>query len=79
MERSGKEKNYSSKGVEEDLAKNRLTPSMFLANLKNRKGHLLKTVLLGLSLNFIDVSTDVGVGISHAQAKNVTRFFLANR
>ena len=47
MERSGTAKNDSTKGLVEDLAKKHLTLSMFLANLKNRKGHLLKTVLLG--------------------------------
>ena len=52
--------------------------SEFLEILKNRRGHVVKTIILGLGLNAFDVFSDVGVGISHAQDKNVTRFFAAN-
>ena len=52
--------------------------SEFLEILKNRRGHVVKTIILGLGLNAFDVFSDVGVGSSHAQDKNVTRFFAAN-
>ena len=52
--------------------------SKFLEILKNRRGHVVKTIILGLGLNAFDVFSDAGVGISHAQDKNVTRFFAAN-
>ena len=57
-------------------AKNRrISPSIFWENLKTRKGHVVKTIILGLSLNLFDVGSDVGVGISHAQEKKVKDSF----
>ena len=41
-------------------------------------GHWAKTIILGLGSNTFDVYSDVGSGIYHMQAKNVTRTFLGN-
>ena len=41
-------------------------------------GHWAKTIILGLGSNTFDVYSDVGSGIYHMQAKNVTRTFLEN-
>ena len=72
------EKNVSSGKRKADPKSERISTSIFWENLKNRKGHLVKTIILGLSLNLFDVGSDIGVGISHAQEKKVKRFFSAN-
>ena len=41
-------------------------------------GHWAKTIILGLGSNTFDVYSDVGSGIYHMQAKNVTRAFMEN-
>ena len=41
-------------------------------------GHWAKTIILGLGSNTFDVYSDLGSGIYHLEAKNVTRTFSAN-
>ena len=41
-------------------------------------GHWAKTIILGLGSNTFDVYSDLGSGIYHLQAKNVTRTYSAN-
>ena len=41
-------------------------------------GHWAKTIILGLGSNTFDVYSDLGSGIFHLQAKNVTRTFWVN-
>ena len=41
-------------------------------------GHWAKTIILSLGSNTFDVYSDLGSGIYHLQAKNVTRTFSAN-
>ena len=72
------EKNVSSGRKKADPKSERISTSIFWENLKTRKGHVVKTIILGLSLNLFDVGSDIGVGISHAQEKKVKRFFSAN-
>ena len=72
------EKDVSSGKKRADPKSERISTSIFWENLKTRKGHVVKTIILGLSLNLFDVGSDIGVGISHAQEKKVKRFFSAN-
>ena len=41
-------------------------------------GHWAKTIILGLGSNTFDVYSDLGSGIYHLEAKNVTRTFSVN-
>ena len=52
--------------------------STFFTKHKTLFGHVAKTILLGMAINLLDVSTDVGSGLSHQQPKNVTRTFMEN-
>ena len=72
------EKDISPGKKRADPKSERISTSIFWENLKTRKGHVVKTIILGLSLNLFDVGSDIGVGISHAQEKKVKRFFSAN-
>ena len=51
--------------------------STFFTRHKSMIGHVVKTIILGLGFFLFDVFTDIGTGVHHYQAKNVTRLFLA--
>ena len=72
------EKDVSSGKKKADPKSERISTAIFWENLKTRKGHVVKTIILGLGLNLFDVGSDVGVGISPAREKKVKRFFSAN-
>ena len=52
--------------------------STFFTKHKTFIGHAAKTIILAMAFNLFDVFTDVGSGLSHQQAKNVTRTFMEN-